>query len=471
MATLIIDAPEVVQRTLIEALDLRGIIGRLVPDTRTDVAHPDQSPTGDLDSDLKRQALGADTAVWFADERSSSPRQPGDVVKTLAAAAVARVILVTPLREPGQPLSPAAALLHEQSDRFASGIVTVASAPVFGPGDELVSRLLIMMRSLPAIPLLARGQRESQPVWHEDLAALLVRLHDPRPGPSSATYRVAGADVVTHASLYAAIAPLIDRHPARVPVPDFLSRLGLAVIDAASGTDTATADRAWAVEADEVTLRDGDNDLERLLGRPPTTLHTALRRMVLSLPEQLPDTGVGTLDVKHFWGDIRNTPLSPEAVLGMVRSRFREVMPVPVGVEPVAADVQLDPGRTITIHLPGRGHVQVRVEAADDAHVVLSTVRGHPLAGVVRFRTAAARNGVRFEVMTGDKAATPIDWLALTLGGARVQDANWRRVVQKIGELAGGTVDTVHQHARSADDQEVQHLSTYVARLIESRRT
>ena len=35
----------------------------------------------------------------------------------------------------------------------------------------------------------------------------------------------------------------------------------------------------------------------------------------------------------------------------------------------------------------------------------------------------------------------------------------------------GGVDDTVHQHARSADDQEVQHLSTYVARLIESRRT
>ena len=198
-------------------------------------------------------------------------------------------------------------------------------------------------------------------------------------------------------------------------------------------------------------------------------LEAALRHLTVSLPEQLPGTGVGSLDVKHFWGDIRGTALTPPGVLNLLRDRFADVMPVPVGVEPAAPQSRLVEGATITIHLPGRGRVQVRVVAADDAHVVLSTLRGHALAGVVRFRTAGVSGGVRFEVMTGDRAATPLDWVALTLGAARIQDANWRAVVTRMADVAGGTIDKVHSHQRRASEAEVEHLSTWVARLIESR--
>ena len=75
----------------------------------------------------------------------------------------------------------------------------------------------------------------------------------------------------------------------------------------------------------------------------------------------------------------------------------------------------------------------------------------------------------RPETLTADKAATPVDWLALTLGGARIQDANWQAVVRRVGEMAGGTVDPVRWTRRYASDAEVRHLSTWVARLIEAR--
>jgi NADH dehydrogenase len=326
-----------------------------------------------------------------------------------------------------------------------------------------------MMRSLPVVPLLANGTREYQPLWHEDLAQVLVRVSRGDEVTGDAL-RVAGPDVVTQRLLYDRIAPLIDRHPAAVPIPELLTRVGLTLIDAASGTDTATGEGRWAVDADTVLLPDTENELARLLGRPPTPLAEGLQRLVTELPEQLPGTGVGTLQVKHFWADLRAADLSPRTLIEMFRERFAEIMPVPVGIEPGAPARRLEVGATVTLHLPGRGHVQVRVEEADDTHVVLSTLRGHPLAGVVRFLAAPSTDGMRFEVMTADKAATPLDWLGLTIGGARLQDANWRTVVERVARMAGATTTQgVQSHVRAASDPEVEHLSTWVRRLVHER--
>jgi hypothetical protein len=58
-------------------------------------------------------------------------------------------------------------------------------------------------------------------------------------------------------------------------------------------------------------------------------------------------------------------------------------------------------------------------------------------------RSAVDARATRLDVCRRCKAGTastvrptPIDWLALTLDGARVQDANWRQVVQKVGATA-----------------------------------
>jgi len=44
---------------------------------------------------------------------------------------------------------------------------------VYGPGDEVVTRLLKAVRSLPAIPMID-PDRELQPIWYADLAKILV---------------------------------------------------------------------------------------------------------------------------------------------------------------------------------------------------------------------------------------------------------------------------------------------------------
>ncbi|HYO79029.1 MAG TPA: NAD(P)H-binding protein, partial [Thermoanaerobaculia bacterium] len=45
---------------------------------------------------------------------------------------------------------------------------------VYGPGDEVISLILKMVRALPAVPVIDGGDQEFQPIWHEDLAKILV---------------------------------------------------------------------------------------------------------------------------------------------------------------------------------------------------------------------------------------------------------------------------------------------------------
>ena len=475
MNVLIVDAPEVLQRSLADAFGSRGDTCRMLPEQRTDVTTRGDASTQPRPGvparlgQIAADAHGIDCVVVFAHDPAAEARTSATAAAALAGSNVSRLIIVTPLRGSRQPDATSTPAQRHAPAEHPIDVTVVAATPVYGPGDELVSRLLIMMRSLPIVPLLANGDRQYQPLWHEDLAHVLVEAAhgNEAVGPTCA---VAGPQAVTQQELYDRIAPLIDKRPARVPVPDLLTRVGLKLIDAASGTDTASAEGRWAVDADAVVLSAADNDLERVLGRPATSLDEGLRRLVVELPEQLPGTGLGTLQVKHFWADLRGHHLAPREVIGLLRDRFADIMPVPVGIEPGAPTVRLDVGATITLHLPGRGHVQVRVEEADDAHVVLSTLRGHPLAGVVRFLAAPAAEGVRFEVMTADRAATPLDWLGLSIGGARLQDANWRTVVRRVADMAEATIDGVQSHVRDASDAEVEHLSMWVRRLVTGQR-
>ncbi len=475
MTVVILDAPEVLQRSLADLFGSRGDTCRMLPEQRTDTtARPgDSSKASTLSARLARIAAAAalaDCVIWFVYDRTSDDRSTAMAIAgALAGTNISQLIAVIPLRASRQPgAGHAPEWLSSALANLRAPVSVVATTPVYGPGDELVSRLLIMMRSLPVVPLLAHGEREYQPVWHEDFAQLMVAAaHSEH--VRAGTITVAGPEVVTQRLLYDRIAPLIDKRPLTVPIPDLLTRVGLSLIDVASGTDTASDEGRWAVDADVVVLPAADSAIERMLGRRPTSIDEGLRRLVVDLPEQLPGTGLGTLQVKHFWADLRTPGLLPGTVIGLVRARFADIMPVPVGIEPGAPVTRLDVGATVTLYLPGRGHAQVRVEEADDTHVVLSTLRGHPLAGVVRFLAAPARDGVRFEVMTADKAATPLDWLGLSIGGARLQDANWRTVVQRVAAMSGCEIDGVESHVRNASDAEVHHLSTWVERLIAER--
>jgi NADH dehydrogenase len=343
--------------------------------------------------------------------------------------------------------------------------LTIRAPGVYGTIDDPVTLFLIMMRSLPAVPV-STAARAVRPLWHEDLAlaaAAAVVL------PVSLVNRVVnvhGPDAVTAAQLYERISALIDRRPVRVPVPDFLATHGKRLADALH--------LPWSFDMAGFLFGEGDaagtdaagDQLKDILGVTATGLDDGLTRLIGTLAEVTPSEGIGSLDLKRFSVDIHGAQYGAVELLRIFRARFADLMPIPVGVEPAAAAVQLDLGNVLTLALPGRGHVQIRVEDVTDDHVVVGTLRGHVVAGVVRFRTEPLPDGVRFEVMTCDRAANAIDWIALTLGGARLQDANWTALVQNVGTLAGGSADDVRHDARKLDQQEATAAQDWIGAVI-----
>jgi NADH dehydrogenase len=213
-----------------------------------------------------------------------------------------------------------------------------------------------------------------------------------------------------------------------------------------------------------------DNALPRLLTASPTSLDAGLRRLIHGLDEVTPAQGVGSVQIKRFRADITGSNLAPEAMLRMFRERFGEIMPTPIGVEPAAPATRLEDGAVITIALPGRGHVEVRVREVTPDHVIVATLRGHAVAGIVRFSATAHGESVRFEVTTCDAAANALDWLTLSLGGARIQDANWTRVVSNVVEQSGGRSGGVSTEVRTLDASEAGEAEQWIRDVIAGGR-
>jgi NADH dehydrogenase len=342
------------------------------------------------------------------------------------------------------------------------------TAPVYGTGTDPISLLLILMRSLPAVPTLS-DRHVVQPLWHQDLGRAVAAgvVRDAR---GVERLDLAGPDSVTYDELYERLAALTNRRPVKIPVPDFLAVNAARLADAFHlPVPFAASHLAFLDQAGE-PLPASNNALMTALGIEPTTLDAGLQCLIDELDALTPQQGVGGVEVKRFSDDIRNSAWDARGLLRQLRSRFNEVMPVAVGVEPAAPGVELVEGAVLTLALPGRGHVQIRVEEVTDEHVIVSTVRGHALAGIVRFRVEQLADVVRFEVLTCDTAASALDWLALTIGGSRIQDANWSAVVKNVVNLSGGTSEGVQFDRRKLEEGEAQLVDRWIKGVIQRQR-
>src|SRR5919112_4836520 len=67
---------------------------------------------------------------------------------------------------------------------------------VYGPGDEVISTLLKLVRALPAVPVIDAGNQPFQPVWYEDLGRAIARACHME-GLSGRVLEVAGEEVTS----------------------------------------------------------------------------------------------------------------------------------------------------------------------------------------------------------------------------------------------------------------------------------
>ena len=348
----------------------------------------------------------------------------------------------------------------------ASGLdwTIVRPGNVYGPGDEVISMILKMVRALPAVPVIDSGEQEFQPIWHEDLAKILASTVE-RNDLQSQTLDAAGPEVTTMNDLLRRFAEITGRSPVRVPVPMALAQLTTRL--ASLAVDLPLDDNKLTM-LDEENVSRGRSAVE-LLGISTTPLDEGLRRLADSLKEVLPEDGVGKLEHKRFWADIQGSRLSAPALMMQFRERVNDFMPLEFAAEPGAPE-KIDEGVTLTGHLPLRGNFQVRVEVAEPNHVVFATIEGHPLAGIVEFTTSERDGKVRFAVDTYTRSSNLFDLVATRTLGGPAQSANWRAVVQRAVDASGGTSDGVHEEGEKLAEDDARRVEERIKAIVQGRK-
>lgn len=340
---------------------------------------------------------------------------------------------------------------------------------VYGPGDDVISLLLRLVRTLPVVPVLGDGEQRFQPIWHEDLGAALARCVE-REDLGGRTLELSGADVTTPNEVLDIFAEITGRRPVRLPIPQSLAQLAL---DAAEhlGADLPINTGQLTMLLEENVLGDpADNALTTVFGVPPTPLRNALTRLADEQPEQLPEDGIGRLARRVFEVEIRDAARAATELCADFRTRFGEFVPLETAAEP-GTSAEIGVGAVLTLALPGRGNIQVRVEESEADRVTLVTLAGHPLAGSVTFRFEEMSDAIRFAVDVLDRPASRVDQVAMTLFGEQMQASTWREVCQRVLEASGGhSTRGVQSRELDLDGAEALRAEKSLAAMVNRRR-
>jgi uncharacterized protein YbjT (DUF2867 family) len=338
---------------------------------------------------------------------------------------------------------------------------------VYGPGDEQISLLLKMVRTLPAVPVLRGGDDAFQPIWHEDLAEALVRAVE-RDDLAGETLEIAGPETTTQNDLLERLSRITARNPVRVPLPDSLAKAGMRALEMV-GIEVPFGDSQLAMLREGNVIADPrENALSNILGVEPTSLQRGLELLADAQEEQLPDEGIGALQRKRFWADITGSRYDPDTLFDYFRTHLSELTPgfIEVGAEPGTPSV-VEEGETLTLALPLRGHVQVRVAEASGRRVTLLTLSGHPLAGAVRFLFEHRSAGLRFEIQVYDRSANVLDFLAMRTIGGVMQNHAWETVVENvIGASGGEALEGVKSERGSLSEEEARSVETWLEGIV-----
>lgn len=338
---------------------------------------------------------------------------------------------------------------------------------VYGPGDEQISLLLRMVRTLPAIPVIGGGDQPIQPAWHEDIARGMVQAVE-RDDLDGRTLELAGAELTTQNDLIDRIARITDRDVSRIPLPEMLASAGMKALGFV-GIDVPFNEGQLKMLDEGNRIAPGrENALVTVLGVVPTPLDTGLEKLADAQAEQLPDDGIGAMKRKRIWADIVDSRMTPDELFEHFRTHFDDVTPnfLRVAPEPGAPTAIVE-GETLTLSLPMRGHVQVRVAEAEAHKITMLTLEGHPLAGAVRFLVEQRGECVRFEVQVYDRAANVIDLLAMRTVGDFLQNRSWETVVANVVEASGGRLSgDVEKETENLDDEQADRIEEWLEELV-----
>jgi uncharacterized protein YbjT (DUF2867 family) len=314
--------------------------------------------------------------------------------------------------------------------QFRGGWTIVRIGNVYGPGDEQISLLLRMMRTLPVLPTIGPGDQPFQPIWHDDVAEALARVVE-RDDLAARDLEVTGPERTTQNDLVRRLARITGREIPQLPVPEALAQLGVRLA-AAMGVKVPFNDSQLRMLSEGNVIGIGRENSIFALGIEPTPLDRGLELLAGAQAEQLPEHGVGGLRRKRYRADIRGATQTPEQLMNYVREHFFALIGGLIDGGAEAGTPTVEEGATLTLSLPLRGHVQVRVAEVEPRVLTLVTLKGHPLAGAVRLLTEDRGADLRFEVQVYARAASVMDLLMMRTLGEQLEDAAWREMVESV---------------------------------------
>ena len=370
---------------------------------------------------------------------------------------------------------------EEHVRRYRGPWVVLRPGAVYGPGDETVSMLLKMTRTLPAVPVVGDGEQPFQPIWYADFGEAIARTID-RPELAGRTLEVAGPDVTTTGEVLERLSAITGRKPGRISVPAWVARFGAQALESFGGLGRKLMTRATMAppinDAKLKMLLEGnviaepkDNALTSVFGVHPTRLEDGLKLLADLLPEQAPGDGVGAVRRTTYTAEIRGSRVDAAGLVDLVCSRLAEIMPIEFKAEPGVPDGARRTGETLTGALPARGNIQVRLEERTERRASFVTIEGHPLAGLLMFTADEVPGGVRFSIEVAAQAANFADWIAMRTVGGFMQARNWREVVQRVVDASGGEAPAgVQRQSEYLDDEQVAQLHERVRATVARRK-
>src|SRR4051812_43096939 len=166
------------RRSLVQGLTAQGHRVRVLLSGATEpsaerIAQVEPWP---IDSNDPRSAYsavaGCEVAIVIDPALSGpDPSEAGlspDLVDAAAQSGVRRVVRVCP-RDPARHVEQPQRDNRQRAPTFPGEWIALRTAPVYGVGDDPITLFLIMMRALPAVPIVA-ATHIVQPLWYEDLA-------------------------------------------------------------------------------------------------------------------------------------------------------------------------------------------------------------------------------------------------------------------------------------------------------------
>lgn len=360
---------------------------------------------------------------------------------------------------------------EEHVRNFGGNWIVLRPGNVYGPGDEVVSLLLKMFRTLPAIPVINGGDDKFQPLWVDDLAMAIAAAVG-RPDLNGRTLDLAGTEQTSTNDLIERFTRITRRDPVRVPVPGFLAAGGTAVADLIGLPLPVNEGQITMLREGNVIRGNSENALVTVFGITPTTLDEGLKKLAHAQPEQMPEEGVGSLKRKRIWADISGGRLSAEELFERFRRDFNEATPETVDAEAEPGTrCDLMPGATLTMSLPLRGNIQVRVQEVTANRATLVTLAGHPLAGCVRFLSETRGDQLRFEVQVYDRPADIANWFVMKTIGGVMQNRTWEGLVERMVSECGGVASQgVQQEEETLDEAQAELIEEWLKDLVMERK-